>query len=313
MKTSTQTFSTWLAAAAFGAVTAVSAVASADGLLAKGADLAPAERASLESLVASAKRSNPAAFKAIRDVKGIRPEHYRNLRNPIPEAGRELRRMGADALLPMLEALVLSAPPTDGLAEQERRAYAEGLLSAVGYLRDARSSAALRAVFERAQESWALRGAGRSMGRLCDAASFRRLEGALAETSRRAAAIDGLGECRSLASAELLAAALDASNSSEDSAMLATALGNLGSSWAWESLGASRAAEGLKVRERIADAIVKSFARHGLAVRASHRGALGMVRFTDLSRLVDAHRAGLAAPVARELDEAVKANARRKR
>lgn len=313
MKTPNRRIWSKLALAAFLAVSAASGVASADGMLARRADLAPAERTALEAQVAAARRANPKAFAAIRQLKGIRPEYYRQLRNPIPEAGRELRRMGPEGLLPMLEALVLDAPPTEGLAENERRALAEGLLSAVGYLRDARASAPVRAIFEKATESWSLRVAGRSMGRLCDAPSFRRLEGSLGEPARRAAAVEGLGECRSLASAEVLARALDAAATSDEATLVANALGNLGSKWAWEALGPSRAAEGQKARERIATALVSSFARHGLSVRDSHRGALGMVRFSDLAKLVAAQRPSLAAPVVRELEDVVRTDARRAR
>jgi hypothetical protein len=171
----------------------------------------------------------------------------------------------------------------------------------------------VRAIFEKATDAWAMRGAGRSMGRLCDAPSFRRLEAALGEPARRVAAVDGLGECRSLASAEVMTRLLDATTTTDEATLVANALGNLGSQWAWEALGPTRAAEGQKVRERIAPALVRSFVRHGLSVRDSHRGALGMVRFSNLAKVVDASRASLPAPVARELDDVVRINARRAR
>jgi hypothetical protein len=297
--------SSLLGAAAFAVLASVSSLAHADGLVARSSDLAAADRAKLSALVAQQKRTDPASFTAIRELQGLRPEVYRERRHPIPEVGRELQHMGTKALLPMLEALVLEAPRYETLSSQERQALVEGMLSAVARLRDARASAPMRAAFATSQPEWASRGIAAALGKLCDASSYERLVAGLRDSARRSAAVDGLGECRSIDAARVLASELEQATSSDDAATLARVLGNLGSSWAWRALGASRQAEGEQVRDVVAAALVKSYSRYGGEARARHRAALTMVEPVGLRRLVDANRPADAA-VARELDDVVR-------
>ena len=115
--------SSLLGGIAFVFLASVSSLANADGLLARGSDLGAADRAKLASLVARQRRTDPASFAAVRDLQGIRPEVYRERRNPIPEVGRELQHMGGKALLPVLEALVLDAPRVDGSPRRSGRRW----------------------------------------------------------------------------------------------------------------------------------------------------------------------------------------------
>ncbi|MBM4359890.1 MAG: hypothetical protein FJ096_17440 [Deltaproteobacteria bacterium] len=303
--------SSLLGGIAFVFLASVSSLANADGLLARGSDLGAADRAKLASLVARQRRTDPASFAAVRDLQGIRPEVYRERRNPIPEVGRELQHMGGKALLPVLEALVLDAPRVDGLSTEERQALVEGMLSAVARLRDARASAPMRAAFVTTQPEWASRGIATALGKLCDAASFERLTGSLRDGARRGAAIDGLGECRTVDAARTLSAELARATSAEESAAIARALGNLGASWAWRALGASRQAEGKEARAIIATALVRSYPETRGESRVRHRAALAMLDASGLRVAVDANRPSDAS-LARELDELVRVAEKRR-
>jgi len=301
-----------LACAVFALMGSTSLVARADGLVARAADLPAAERTKLQVAVAEQKRVDPKSFGAVRELKGYLPENYRQFRNPIPQVGPELRHLGKSALLPMLEALVLDAPALKGATVEERAAVIEGMLSEVGRLHDVRAAAALQAAFASSQPEPLLRTAGRALGRLCDAGSRGVLKASLKDGARRLAALDGLGECRSAEAAKVLAAELDASTSKSDAASLARALGNLGSSWAWQALGASRQAEGDEAREVAAAALVRNYARYDGDVRAAQRSALTMVEFAGTGRIVTAQQRNIDEATAKELDSVVKAIASRR-
>ena len=300
-------FKNFLGAALAGATLMAVAEARADGLVGAASDMPLLERQKLAAEIAVAKQKDPAAFKALSELKGYRPEFYRQYRNPIPEVGRELRRLGKPMLLPMLEALVFQAPDLHGASDHEKRALIEGLLGEVGHLRDARAAAALHALFARPQSPLTMLSIGRAMGRLCDAASIDRLRAGLSDPARRTAAIDGVGQCRTLESAKLLATELDAVSAPEEAAAIAGSLGTLGSSWAWEALGAARQAEGLAAREIIAAALVRGFVRVSGDEREAHRTALAMVEHPESRRIATAHRGAADETARRELDLVVQA------
>ena len=307
VKTARKNLSSVIACAAFSLLGTTSVVASAEGLAARAADLPIAERTKLQAAIAEQKRVAPKSFAAVRELKGFLPENYRQFRNPIPQVGPELRHLGKAALFPMLDALVFDATPFNRASDEERRALVEGMLTEVGRLRDVRASAAVQAVFASSQPAAVVRTAGRAIGRLCDSSSRNVLKLALRDGARRLAALDGLGECRSVDAARALAAELATASSKDDAASLARALGNLGSSWAWQALGASRQAEGIEAGDVIAAALVRSYGRYDGDARAAHRTALTMVESADTARHVTAHRASVDETTATELDAIVKA------
>jgi len=276
--------------------------AAADGLAVKTNQLPAKSRVQLQAEIAKFKQAQPKAFQEVRDVQGYRPETYRKFRNPVPMVGRELRRLGKSALLPMLNALAFEAPKRNAATEVEWRALKVGMLEAVGYFADQRSAPVLQAVFNSKQHAFVLQAAAEAMGSLCDGSSVEVLRQALAAgATRRAAAIRGLGECRSYEAAEVLAKELDKSTSATDAAQLARALGIVGSSWAWKAMGANRHAEGLKVRRLAAVAVVRSYQRFkDAAARDNHRFALTMCEHPKTSEIVakEAVRADVATKTA---------------
>jgi hypothetical protein len=305
MSFKSKVFGTAVALAMLGAAGA----ARADGLAAKAADLAQADRTKLIAEVAAYKQQDPQAFAAVASIKGYRPEVYMQYRNPRPHVGPELRRLGKAALLPMLEALVLEKPDLHGANDVERQAVVEGMVAAVGQLRDARAVPALTAIFGKTQALPVTMATGRALGRTCEAGgALKRLETGLRDAARRGAAIEGLGECRTLTAAKLLASELDKAGSADEAQAIAKALGSLGSSWAWNAIaqtgGDAKRTEGLAAREAAAAAVVRGFVRFDGAARGEHRRALEMIAHPETRRIAGTHGSSDAA-TKRELEEAV--------
>ncbi len=285
--------------------------ARADGLAAAAADLAPAERAKLSADIAAYRQKNPEAFDAVANLKGYRPEAYAKFQKKAPQVTTELRRLGKTMLLPMIDALVFHAPDLHGANDVERRAVIEGMLEEVGRIRDARGAGPLAAVFAKSHPAPVLRAAALAMGRMCEAgASFDKLKAGLGDAARHAAAIDGLGQCRTLAGAKLLAAALDRLSASsadasseattaDEATAIAKALGELGSSWAWDALaqtgGEPKRVEGLAAREVAAAAVVRGFVRFGGEARGEHKRSLTRIAHPETRRIAGTHGGGDAA------------------
>lgn len=256
----------------------MTASALADGILLAPSALSPAARAKLESQVQADRVAHPDAFNALKNVKGHRPEVYRNYRNPIPTASRELRGLGAQGLLPMLEALALAQPTRGSLNDAEWDALAVGMLEAVGVLRDVRSRAVLSAAFESKARPEVIAAAARALGRLGGDPELALLtKHAKKSDPLFMAAIQGLGQMRRLESAKHLSALLASSTTDIESEAIGAAIGTLGSSWGWRSFGPKYAAQGLEVRKVCAQALAQGFVRTKGTARTSMADGLLMV------------------------------------
>ncbi len=268
-----------LSALALGAALALPATAMADGIVAKPSQLAPDARAALLQQIAAYRAENPAVFDAVRDVKGYRPEVYQQFQNPVPMVDRELRRLGKDALLPMLEELAFEAPARGSATDAEWRVLAAGLLRAVGVLRDPRALPVLMAVFDDvAQDPEIARAAAEGLGRACTDDAFAALKKqSAAGQPHRLAAIAGLGECRRVQTAEHLASLLASESDATAAEAIAAALGSVGSSWAWKAMGPGAAAAGDAARATAARALVGAVVKGSPTVRVRARKALVMI------------------------------------
>ncbi len=286
-------------------VMSVASPAAADGVAIDARVLPAQARASLLAQITKYKAQNPAIFQQVRSVKGHRPELYTKFRNPVPLVGRELRHLGPDALLPMLEALAFDSPSVDGLKQNEIDALRVGLIEAVGMLRDLRSEAVLEAVFASDHSRWVNTAAAEAVGRLCTTRGLTRLSAAL-DTKSRDHAIAGLGQCRQHKSAKLLAGLLDKTKTASEADTIAAAMGSLGSRWAWRALarrdGKTRLAEGEAVRTVIAEALVRNYDRFSGETRKRYREAISMVAITGLRGVVVRHASRLDTASRAELE-----------
>lgn len=262
-----------------GSVLLVAPTALADGISLASSALPNDARAKLENEIAAARLAQPKAFLAVKNVKGHRPEVYGKYRNPIPTVSRELRGLRAPALFPMLEALAIKAPARGTLTDAEWDALAVGMLEAVGIIRDARASAVVNAIFEAPGLRPAVRmAAARAAGRLGGDAELALLtQHAKSGDSLELAAIHGLGEMMRLESAKHVAQILATTKDAAVAEAAATALGTLGSSWAWKSLGPKAEATGLEVRKVCANALVPRAARGKANLRVAASDAVLMV------------------------------------
>jgi hypothetical protein len=295
----------WLGAAAvLVGVGLTSAPAAADGLVAAPADLPAKERAALAQAIAEYKKQNPSAFEAVRQVKGYKPEHYKDFRRPAPLVGRELRRLGPSALLPMLEALAFDVWDRSGATDEEWRALTVGMLEAVGALRDPQSSAVLATAFSKASHPDLQRFSAEAVGQLCDDAGLSLLKGALSG-NKRSAAIAGLGECRRGEAASLLVAELDKATTPGEAEVLSRALGVLSSSWAWQTLGPAKKAEGLEVGRKASEALVRAFVRFDRKAREAAQFGLTMASHPNIRAIAQKQRGGADAATSKRLDALV--------
>lgn len=269
----------------------------AEGLLTKPAEIPAAARASLQKEIDAARAADPQVFAAVRSVHGVRPEYYRKARNPAPSATRELRALGKAALFPLLNELAFDAQPPANLSAEEWDALVIGMLEAVGAIRDPRSAPVLKAIFDGpVHDATVVRAAGEALGRLCgDAELATLIKHDTAADPRRQGAIHGLGQCMRIEAAKRLSATLASAPDEATAASAAHALGLVGSSWAWATLGASAAATGNAVREIAARALVAALPRHGGAARDRVAKAMVMVDHPVLPGLLTAAR-GTASP-----------------
>jgi HEAT repeat protein len=223
--------------AVLGATMLVAGTASADGLVVKTSSLPAQAKKDLEGQIAKAKLTHKATFDAVRAPSGLDPAVYGKARNPVPTVARELRALGPDALLPMLEVLAFSAP-AQKRTELELGSYKLGLIEAVGVLRDPRAMPVLRAAFEGESQSTAVaRHAAEGLGKLCTDSELSILQKhAVKGDALAVGAVYGLGACKRPEAAKHLAGLLDATSDAAFAESVADALGKVGSSWAWSAL-----------------------------------------------------------------------------
>ncbi len=304
-----------LVSSILGSALLVAPTALADGISLATSALPNEARAKLENEIAAAKAAQPKVFQAVKNVKGHRPEVYGKFRNPYPTVSRELRGLGKPALLPMLEALAFQAPERGSLTDTEWDALAIGLLEAVGVIRDARASAVLGAIFESSAIRPAVRlAAARAAGRLGGDAELKLLTGhAKNGDPLELAAIHGLGQMMRLEAAKHVAQILSTTKDAAVAEAAATALGTIGSSWAWKSLGPKAAATGLEVRKVCADALVPRYTRAKGNLRTAAAESVMLVDHPETLTLLEAQRSVSGADVKAVNDLIAKVERQRKR
>jgi hypothetical protein len=256
-----------------GAITLGSSVALADGIVIAPSKVATASRASLVKDITAAKRDHAAVRAKVRDVQGVKKDVYSKRQNPIPYAGTELKSLGKDALVPMLESLAFDASQRE-LASNEKEALAIGMLAAIGEIRDARSTPVVTAIFQSQGSSTPIAiAAATALGKRCDATELQVLEAASAEgNALRIAAIAGLGECRRKEGVVALASILSSSADKDVQTKVVRSLGVVGSSWAWVARGKSEEQKGIEVRTTASDALLDFFVKNA-DLRAETRRA----------------------------------------
>jgi hypothetical protein len=160
----------------------------------------------------------------------------------------------------MLESLAFDASQP-GLSLDEKEALIVGMLSAVGDLRDGRSTPVLAAILDAQPSSTpAAMAAARALGKACGSSERQILVSKSAEGEKvRAAALEGLGECRSLDSAKAIAKVAKSATDSDTKRSAVRALGVVGSSWAWAAAGKADDDEAIEVRTLASNTLIDVF------------------------------------------------------
>jgi hypothetical protein len=231
----------------------VSLVAS-DGLLLKGVRGGQA----LESDIAKARLQTPQAFNALGRLFAQLPQLDANRRGDVLLLTPRLKRLGKEALLPMLDAAVFHAPSMTGLSEAARRGWQLGLIEAIGMLRDPRALPVLEAILQaEANDFETNRLSAQAIARLGSDEALDTLL-ALAAGNKRDAVLAGLGECRRARAAQVIAAALDAAQTPAQAQALIRSLSAVGNAWAWQVERAHQEERAL-VQTTAARALVQAF------------------------------------------------------
>lgn len=265
------------------------------GLVLSPGQLPAAQRVKLQHEIEAFRAQNPKLADVIHQVKGCSAAGYQNARNPKPACAHELRALGPMLLLPMLDALAFDAPREPATTPAEKQAFAAGLLRAVGTFRDVRATAVLHAAFEQGPADERLRGeAAEALGRLGGDAELATLvKHSAVGDPLRMAAIQGLGECMRLESAQHLAGMLATQPDEATAVWIARSLGNVSSSWAWQALERSHKAtpvQGLAVRTEAARSLLTAYGHAGQKLRAQITLALDMAEHPDAKVLLQQAR-----------------------
>jgi hypothetical protein len=268
--------------------------ASAAPLLGQGSLPAAAQR-SLAASIRAERAAHPEHFARVQGLVGLQGRFYRATRARTPEVTQELRALGPDALLPMLDALAVSDYPR-ALTPEERDALELGILDALGALRDRRAEPVLRAAFERLTHPESVRAAARALGSLAGDGEVAALSAAArAPSARQAAALEGLGVSRRADAARVLVEVLEGSSDAAALDGAARGLAAAGSTWA-------QAADGHAVAlpPNTAAALVRAFVR-APAARTELQVALAATASAETLAAIAAARPGADAETARRL------------
>ncbi len=282
-------WSGWLAALA---VVVAAGDARAEGAVIGPDKLAPGARGALLAAIGRERARDASAFAAVRAVGAALETGVDQSRNHRPSTAAAFMGLGRGALVPMLELAAVSAE-RGRLGDAEWRALGEGLLQAIGALRDPRAAPVLAAAFAGATDPVLAERAAEGLGALCRPVDRALLASrADAGDPLRAAAVAGLGRCRVAASVQRLAAIMAEPLDEETAAKVARALGYVGSSWALRADGTVPDAEADAIRRAAARALVDAYRRHGGAAREAIARALLMVEHpASVGWLAEAARA----------------------
>lgn len=261
------------------------------GVLVAPAALDAASRKALAADVAHARAVQPGAFAELAALRAQVADLDARKRGPIAPIALELKGLGPQALLPMLEMVALSAEPRGELTDSAWLALRSGLLEAVGQLRDPRAAPVLRAVLASdVTDHLVVRAAAEALGRLGDEAAVATLLAA-ADGPKRTSVLTGMGACRRAKIAEKLAHELDLRPAPVEAKMLARSLSDVGNSWAWALPVVAASGEGAATRAIAARSLVSAYLAYEGDVRDDVSNALLVVD--------DPSTPGLIAAVAR--------------
>lgn len=268
--------------------------------------LSPQARVLLKAEVDKAKASNAKTFGTVYDIAANAKELDAAARRPGTPLTMHFKSLGKDALLPMLDVLAFEGHVPADLPESAQSALEQGLVEAVGLLRDTRAVPVLSGILDKAKGADMTRVAAEALARMGTPEAFSKLEASLAasqDATRTRAILGGLGSFRGVPAAQLLASRLDARPDAATARALATALGQVGNAYAWKVRDPQGVqAERNQTREIAARALVRALTAFGGDVRLAAEKALLVIDHEKTPAFIAEVRGGVPADTGAALD-----------
>lgn len=229
--------------------------------------LTPAADASLRQSIAQARKTDATPFANVSDIVTKAAERHAAARGRHAPVAQSLARLGAPAVLPILELLAVDK---SNVARRD-------LIEATGLLADARALPVLNAIVgDAGEDAETTRTSAEAIARIGTMEAATTLVSTLnaAHGDRERALVAGMGECRRGSVTDALATRARSSDAAL-SATAARSLGRAGNAWAWKTL--SDHTEEPHIRETAARALVDAFVAHDGEARLAASNALMVV------------------------------------
>jgi hypothetical protein len=241
--------------------------------LARRASLAVADRVALETAVASARKRDPAVFRAAARILDEAAARDADRRGPFAILGPELEALGPDGVWALADAL-LARPADARTTETAQLAVAVGVIDAAGARRDRRLAPLWLAILDGGEaRPEVLRSAAGALARLDDDMAAA----ALVERASSPAVQAAMGACRRRAVADYLVARLAANPAPDEARRLIGALAELGAAWAWETPSLRERPERATLQRIAVTALRRAWTTGDSEVRAAAKKALRVV------------------------------------
>ncbi len=239
--------------------------------------------------IAVARTNDPNSFLAVRSIISQARELDAKARGGKAPVASYLAKLGSKAVLPMIEMM------NDGTAAPARR----DVIEALGLLRDPRALPLLENVLDEEGDDATTRAAAEAVARYGNDEAMTRIEGALARSksaSRTNAILAGIGECRRVRMANVLARHA----TKGDAKVVARSFGRIGNAWAWKTVADK--SEEAAVREIAARNLVAMFVRGDDEARNAASNALMVVDDPHTNALIAEAKKGASPELASALD-----------
>lgn len=256
--------------------------------LAQGVVLSPSQlpveaRRALQAQVEAARKSDPAAFEALAQVRASLPALDAQKRGSQPVVSPILKDLGPKALAPIISELAFTARPRGELGNGAWQAWRLALIEVLGEQQSAAAAPVFLTILRSAESDFELnRLAAAALGSRNDDEAARALV-TLSAGPKREAVLAGMGACRRPVIAQTLAQAVSTTNDAKTLTLLSKSLGVVGNSWAWRTLPAG---EGQAVRATAARALLQAFVKSDGHARQAASNALMVVDAPETIALI---------------------------
>lgn len=219
------------------------------------------------AVVAQSYLSQPDVVRQVYRLEGLDPKECGKRRRPDPECGRELRRLGARAVGPMLELYLKTfetypfaeAPDQPDAIAAQRAALREGMMIAFAESGHPAAFFVLRQVASNPEEQeGARKQAIEGLGTVGTASAFSELVHLSLDTSGLLLArVRGVAQVPSQEALAWLAKRLDVQG--DERRAIVVAVGTFGSAWAWEARDAAWAGLAEELRNSASNLLIDRF------------------------------------------------------